>query len=146
MDKKKIYIGIGILALVGGIYYYMQNKKKSATTEAGKVKSADATEDGASPSTDGKTVDGKSIPRIKNPNLNSSSTSSTDSSASSDSTAIALSKKDARKQSRSDKKTFKADCGKRPLSKKNRPMWQKCVDEQKLAQGSAFDGTKSGFS
>jgi hypothetical protein len=35
MDKKKILIGVGIIALIGGIYYFYNKSKKADTGNAG---------------------------------------------------------------------------------------------------------------
>ena len=114
--NKKILIGIGTLALIGGVYYFMKKKKD---TEAKSEEVAPAiTPQATPPATESET---KTPPPMK----------------------PIVSKKEVRKESRVDKKTFKTDCGKRPILKKNRGLWQKCIDEQKLAEGSSFEGTKS---
>lgn len=48
MDKKKILIGVGLIALVGGISYYFYNKSKNSNTgntdeDLGSTKSTSAT-------------------------------------------------------------------------------------------------------
>jgi hypothetical protein len=48
MDKKKILIGVGLIALVGGISYYFYNKSKNSNTgntdeDSGSTKSTSAT-------------------------------------------------------------------------------------------------------
>ena len=142
MKKTNIYIGLGALALVG-IYLYTQRKKADAVENTIETKPSDVAELGkpaTSPSippssnvSNERKIPKKDIVEVQgftNPNV--------------DEIAIALSKKDIRKQGRSDKKTFKADCGRRPTLARNRPAWQKCVDSQKnLAEGSSFEGTKS---
>lgn len=45
MDKKKIFIGLGIIAVIGGIYYFY-NKSKNA--QAGNSGSTDSTGTGSS--------------------------------------------------------------------------------------------------
>jgi hypothetical protein len=59
-----------------------------------------------------------------------------------------LSKKEVRKAEKSDSETFMAICGKRPSLKKNRPAWQKCIDEQKAkasSSASPFEGASTYF-
>lgn len=43
MDKKKILIGLGVIALIGGIYYFY-NKSKTAETEKSGGESTDSTD------------------------------------------------------------------------------------------------------
>jgi hypothetical protein len=140
MKKTNIYIGLGVLALVG-VYFYMQRKKSDAVESTSETKPTDVAELGK-PATSpyippsSNVSNERKIPKKdvaqEGANLNI------------EESAIALSKKDIRKQGRSDKKTFKADCGRRPTLARNRPAWQKCVDSQKkLAEGSSFEGTKS---
>jgi hypothetical protein len=115
--NKKILIGIGVIALVGGIYYFTK-KKNDIRTKSSEVLPSETTEE---------TATTPPTPEV-----------------STEAPIVATaSKKEARKQSRSDKKTFQGDCGTRPSLRKNRPAWQKCVDEQKLKQGSSFEGTNS---
>lgn len=116
--NKKVLIGIGALALIGGVYYFMKNKKDA------EAKSEEV------------------APTDKSAEITPAPATTTEVSTKTPIVATA-SKKEVRKESKADKKTFQADCGTRPILKKNRPAWQKCVDEQKLKQGSSFDGTKS---
>jgi hypothetical protein len=118
--NKKILIGIGALALIGGVYYIMKSKKDAELKSSAVAPSSETDEETAStpPAT---TPEGS----IATPIVPMGS------------------KKEIRKQGRADKKTYQGDCGTRPTLRKNRPAWQKCVDEQKLKQGSSFDGTKS---
>lgn len=116
--NKKVLIGVGLLALVGGIYYFMKNKKDA------EAKSEEV------------------APTDKSAEITPAPATTTEVSTKTPIVATA-SKKEVRQVSKADKKTFKTDCGKRPTLKKNRALWQKCVDAQKLAEGSSFDGTKS---
>ena len=116
--NKKILIGIGALALIGGVYFFMKSKKDAELKSSAVAPSSETAEETAStPPTPDVSAEAPIV--------------------------ATASKKEARKQSRSDKKTFQGDCGTRPTLRKNRPAWQKCVDEQKLKQGSSFEGTNS---
>jgi hypothetical protein len=118
--NKKILIGIGALALIGGVYYIMKSKK-DAKLKSSEVTPPSETTEETTPTPPATTSEVKTPPAMK----------------------PITSKKEVRKESKADKKTFKMDCGKRPILKKNRTLWQKCIDEQKLAEGSSFEGTKS---
>lgn len=118
--NKKILIGIGALALIGGVYYIMKSRK-DAKLKSSEVTPPSETTEETTPTPPATTSEVKTPPAMK----------------------PITSKKEVRKESKADKKTFKADCGTRPILKKNRPAWQKCVDEKKLAEGSSFEGTKS---
>ena len=121
--NKKILIGIGALALIGGVYYFMKKKKD---TEATSEEVAPAiTPEATPPATE---------TEVKTPPTTKPIVSKKE---------VRQEKKEVRQESKADKKTFKTDCGKRPILKKNRGLWQKCIDEQKLAEGSSFEGTKS---
>jgi hypothetical protein len=53
MDKKKILIGVGFLALIGGVSYYFYNKSKKPNTgdtseDSGSTKSTSASQESAS--------------------------------------------------------------------------------------------------
>jgi hypothetical protein len=147
MKKTNIYIGLGVLALVG-VYFYMQRKKSDAVESTSETKPTDVAELGK-PATSPYIPPSSNVSKeMKMPKTNTAQAYATpdtyqESILNSNESAIALSKKDIRKQGRSDKKTFKADCGRRPSLARNRPAWQKCVDGQKLAEGSSFEGTKS---
>jgi hypothetical protein len=114
MDKKKILYVVGILAVAGGIYYYY--KSKNGSTKDFKSKR------NALESPIKKDVE----------NIKSASSLSTD-------IQSTLSKKDNRKEDRADSKKYALDCGKKPLFKKNRVEWQKCVDRMKSG-AYGFDG------
>lgn len=52
MDKKKILIGVGLIALIGGISYYFYNKSKNTDTggtneDSGSTKSTSASQESA---------------------------------------------------------------------------------------------------
>jgi hypothetical protein len=100
MDKKKIFIIGGIVAVVG-IAIYMLSKSKVSTEDVGGT-SADA------------------------------STKSADAPA--DETAPA-------KQPLEKRKEKKKACGRKPLNKEKKALWQKCVDAGGTAsfEGSDFD-------
>ena len=51
-----------------------------------------------------------------------------------------LSKKEQRKEDKKDSKEFKLDCGKRPVLKKNRDEWEKCIARMKSTSSSGFNG------
>ena len=118
--NKKILIGIGVISLVGGIYYFMK-KKKDVEAKSSEVAPSSETTEATTPTPPA------TLPEISTKPL----------------VVATASKKEVRKESKADKKTFKTDCGKRPILKKNRTLWQKCINEQKLVEGSSFEGTKS---
>jgi hypothetical protein len=108
MDKKKILIGVGLLALIGGVSYYFYNKSKNTDTggvseDSGSTKSTSASQESAPASAP----------------------------ASSTETPIAPVKVlETRKEKR------KA-CGMKPLLKKKRALWERCVAEGGIA---SFEG------
>ena len=116
MDKKKMLI-IGIIA-IAGIGYYMYTKSKKPTTDesdSGTGDSGTGTGTGDSGTGTGATETGA--------------------------TETATTKSGGIKplETRKDKKKA---CGRRPLSKKKREEWQKCVDSGGVA---SFDGDYDNF-
>jgi hypothetical protein len=100
MDKKKIFIGLGIIAVIGGIYYFYNKSKNANTGNSGGADTSDAgTTDAGTPATQG------------------AGTPATES-------AVTTATKKAL-TSRKDKKKV---CGRRPVNKTKRAEWQKCVD------------------
>jgi len=103
MDKKKILIGVGLIALIGGVSYYFYNKSKNTDTggmseDSGSTKSTSASQESAPAS--------------------SSETS----------TPIApVIPLETRKEKR------KACGMKPLLSKKKRALWERCVSEGGIA-------------
>jgi hypothetical protein len=101
MDKKKILIIVGVVAVIG-IGYYMYNKSKK-TAEGGAEGGAEAPAD---------------------------ATATKSAEAPADATATAKTPLTSRKEK-------KQACGRKPLNKKKKAEWQKCVD----AGGTAsFEG------
>ena len=56
MDKKKIFIGLGIIAVIGGIYYFYNKSKNANTGNSGDTGTTDAeksaTESAVTPATE----------------------------------------------------------------------------------------------
>jgi hypothetical protein len=105
MDKKKILIIVGVVAVIG-IGYYMYNKSKK-TAEGGAEGGAEAPADATTKSAE----------------------------APADATATAKTPLTSRKEK-------KQACGRKPLNKKKKAEWQKCVD----AGGTAsFEGDFDSF-
>ena len=98
MDKKKILIGVGIIALIGGIYYFYNKSKKADTENAG-----------------GESTGGEST---------GTNTGTTDAGTPATESAVTT----ATKQALTSRKAKKKACGRRPLNKTKRAEWQKCVD------------------
>jgi hypothetical protein len=113
MDKKKILIIGGIVAVIGGIGFYMWSKNK---------KSADATGDATGGATGGATG-------------NKSAEKPSEAPATETASAVAVPKP------LSTRKDKKKACGRRPVLKKKRAEWQQCVDAGGVAsfEGSDFD-------
>ena len=117
MNKKYILIGVGILA-VAGIGFYFWNKSKNATnsevaeggTEGNGETSADSTTKSSTPT----------------------STSSSTPSATPTSTPSATPKPVL--ETRKDKRKA---CGRKPILKKKKEEWQKCIDAGGVA---SFEG------
>ena len=102
MDKKKILIIVGVVA-VAGIGFYLWNKSKK-TAETGGAEGGGETK---APTTNAETKSAEAT----------------------ETTATA-------KKPLTSRKEKKKACGRRPVLKKKRAEWQKCVD----AGGSAFEG------
>lgn len=102
MDKKKIFIGLGVIAVIGGIFYFYNKSKNAQTGNTGD----DATS-GENKSADAGT-----------PVIESATTTTP---------AKVL-------ETRKEKKKA---CGRKPLNKKKKAEWQKCVD---AGGTSGFEG------
>jgi FtsZ-interacting cell division protein ZipA len=104
MDKKKILIIVGVVAVIG-IAYYMYNKNKKSA-EGGAEGGAEAPTDATTKSAD----------------------------APADANTPA-------KAPLTNRKEKKQACGRKPLNKKKKAEWQKCVDAGGVAsfEGSDFD-------
>ena len=61
MDKKKILIGLGVIAVIGGIIYFY-NKSKSAQSESSSAGSSAGSSEGASVGTSPTVEDTKTTP------------------------------------------------------------------------------------
>jgi hypothetical protein len=121
MDKKKMLI-IGIIA-IAGIGYYMYTKSKKPTTD----ESDSGTGDSGTGTGTGDSGTG----------TGTTETGTTETGA----TETATTKSGGIKplETRKDKKKA---CGRRPLIKKKREEWQKCVDSGGVA---SFDGDYDNF-
>lgn len=121
INKKTAYI-IGGLALFGVVYFLYKNNKKTQSSK---------TDEKEDVSTETKEVQKweLGVPIVQSNIVAKKSVES----------PKELSKKEIRKENRSDKKKYKSDCGKRPLLKKNRVKWQECVDKMKSG-AYGFDG------
>jgi hypothetical protein len=117
MDKKKILIGVGFLALIGGVSYYFYSKSK---------KPADTSSTGG----DSESVKYTSASQESAPA--SAPASSSETSTPIVSAPILETRKEKRKA-----------CGIRPLFKgKKRTLWERCVAEGGIA---SFEGDFDGF-
>ena len=126
MEKKKLIYIVGGIAVIGLVYYFYNKNKKpiganpNAPTQ-GQPETEEATKE--TEKTDKSVADKKAKPKPV--------------------------KKDFGTPSKSDGKKYMAVCGKRPLIKGNRPMWEACVNEQKAKESekgkSAFDGASDYF-
>ena len=128
MEKKKIIYLLGGLALAGVVYYLYKQKKEAGDDDSSK-------EDGDLKIPDGEPKWKKGVKMIKptssKPNVSTGETTTKE--------TASLSKEERRKQEKSDSKKYALDCGKKPMFKKKRAEWQKCVDRMK-AGGYGFDG------
>ena len=106
MDKKKIFIGLGIIAVIGGIFYFYNKSKNTQTGNTG----GDTT---GGDTTDGDTTGGEN--------------KSADAVTPATETAKVLTTRKEKKKA----------CGRRPVLKKKRAEWQKCVD---AGGTSGFEG------
>jgi len=124
MERKKLIYIIGGIAVIGIGYYLYKNRQRPPQGEG----------DGGMPPSGAPTTQ----PPTQQPAKEGEGTTTAD-----------LSKKEARKQSKSDSQTYMAVCGKRPSLKKNRGAWQSCVDEQKkkasATSSSPFEGASTSF-
>jgi len=112
MDKKKILIGVGLIALIGGVSYYFYSKSK---------KPADSDEDSGSTKSTSVSYEASQ----------ESAPASAPASSSETSTPIApVIPLETRKEKR------KA-CGIKPLFKKKKALWERCVAEGGIA---SFEG------
>jgi hypothetical protein len=112
MDKKKILIGVGFLALIGGVSYYFYSKSK---------KPADSNEDSGSAKYTSASEESMKQP----PTGNSLSVSSVDKLAG-EPVKVLETRKEKRKA-----------CGIKPLFKKKKALWERCVAEGGIA---SFEG------
>lgn len=124
--NKNIIIGGGIIALIGvGVMFYLKNKSQNTSISDSDKKPIDETTSGSKTSSSktsgSKTTDSTSESSITSPE-------------------VSLTRKQKRKQSRADKKTYKSACGRRPILKKKRGAWQECVNKEK-AMAFGFDGS-----
>lgn len=118
MDKKKILIGVGFLALIGGVSYYFYSKSK---------KPADSDEDSGSTKSTSVSYEASQESAPASAPASSSETSTPIVSA-----PILETRKEKRKA-----------CGIRPLFKgKKRTLWERCVAEGGIA---SFEGDFDGF-
>lgn len=113
MDKKKILIGVGLLALIGGVSYYFYSKSKTpadSNEDSGSTKSTSASEED-----------------MKQPPIgNSLSVSSLEPKIAGEPVKVLETRKEKRKA-----------CGMKPLLKKKRALWERCVAEGGIA---SFEG------
>jgi hypothetical protein len=142
MDKKTIYYIIGGVAILGIGYYFMNKGKKTGSESKDDTEKVDSdTTDKNATLTDGKTKDGKSIPKLKNPNLVVATKVPVPvpvpvtASAPTKLTPQELESK------------LSSGCGKKPKLKKNKTLWNNCRNDMKddlKSQGLvAFDGSYS---
>lgn len=99
MDKKKIFIGLGIIAVIGGIYYFYNKSKNANTGNSGGESNDAGTTDAGTPATQG------------------AGTPATESAVT-----------NATKKALTSRKEKKKACGRRPMNKTKRAEWEKCVD------------------
>jgi hypothetical protein len=111
MDKKKILIGLGILAAAGIGFYFWNKSKKPA-----EVGATDNTRGAATGGVEGAT------------RTSADDTTNTDN----------VPEKALEKAPLTTRKEKRKACGLRPLLKKRRALWQRCVDEGGIA---SFDGS-----
>jgi hypothetical protein len=107
MDKKKVLIGLGVLAAAGIGFYFWNKSKKPA-------------EVGATDNTRGAVTGG----------VESATTTSADDTTNTDNVPA--------KAPLTTRKEKRKACGFKPLLKKRRALWQRCVDEGGIA---SFDGS-----
>jgi len=140
MDKKTIYYIIGGVAILGIGYYLMNKNKKTGSESKDDTEKVDSdTTDKNATLTDGKTKDGKSIPKLKNPNL-VVATKVPVSAPVSTPAPTKLTPQELESQ-------LASACGKKPKLKKNKTLWNNCRNDMKTdlkSQGLvAFDGSYS---
>ena len=117
MDKKKILIIGGIVAVIGGIGFYMWSKSKKSADEIG----------GETGGATGGATGGKSAEKPSEAPAPATETASA--------SAVAVAKP------LSTRKEKRKACGRKPVLPKKRAEWQKCVDAGGVAsfEGSDFD-------
>jgi hypothetical protein len=139
MDKKTIYYIIGGVAILGIGYYLMNKGKKPATEKEETDDTSKAIMDVSTGiATDGKTKDGKSIPKLKNPNVVTETKVPV---------SAPVSAPAPTKLTPQELESKLASCGKKPKLKKNKTLWNNCRNDMKddlRSQGLiAFDGSYS---